>query len=268
MARLNLLLLVLWICNVSAQDEWLTFYERSGCVATPRYDETVMFCKKLDSASAMVHYSTFGYSPQGRALPLLIADKEGNFDPASVKRSGKPVILIQAGIHAGEIDGKDAGLVFFRDLIVYGKNVSLLEKVTILFIPILNVDGHERFGPYNRINQNGPQEMGWRTTAQNLNLNRDYLKADSPEMIAWLKLWNAWLPDFFLDLHVTDGADYQYVSTYGMEIYGNMEQNLTQWSKNTFIPAFTKDMDKSGFPVFPYVSSGGGMIRKADFQGI
>lgn len=254
MKKLIFVLIGLWFCAGYAQDEWLTYYERSGFVATPRYDETIAFCKKLDSASAMIYYTTFGYSPQGRALPLMIADKDGNFDPASVKRSGKPVILMQAGIHAGEIDGKDAALVFFRDMVVYNKYVELLDKVTLLFIPIFSVDGHERFGPYNRINQNGPTEMGWRTTAQNLNLNRDYLKADSPEIAAWLKLWQAWRPDFFVDFHVTDGADYQYVSTYGLEIYGNMDPELTQWTTDTFIPAFSRDMEKSGFPVFPYVS--------------
>jgi murein tripeptide amidase MpaA len=91
-------------------------------------------------------------------------------------------VLIQAGIHAGEIDGKDAGLQLLRDILIEKKHVAILDNVIILFIPILNVDGHERFGPYNRINQNGPAEMGWRVTAQNLNLNRDYMKADAPEM--------------------------------------------------------------------------------------
>ena len=99
--------------------------------------------------------------------------------------------------------------MLIRDIVIHKKAIHLLDNVTLLFIPIFNVDGHERFGPYNRVNQNGPEEMGWRVTAQNLNLNRDFLKADTPEMQAWLRLFNQWIPDLLVDCHVTDGADYQ-----------------------------------------------------------
>jgi len=164
------------------------------------------------------------------------------------------IFLIQAGIHPGEIDGKDAGLMFIRDMVIHEDFPGLMDHVTYLFIPIFSVDGHERFGPYNRINQNGPREMGWRTTAQNLNLNRDYLKADSPEMQALLTLFQQWLPDFYLDIHVTDGADFQYVSTYEIEVSGNMDAGLTNWTKEVFIPSFETSMGTLGNPVFTYVS--------------
>ncbi len=213
----------------------------------------VEFCKKLDKASPVLHYTTFGRSPQGRDLPLLIADRNGNFTPEAVRKSGNAVLLIEACIHAGESDGKDAGLMLLRDIAIYKKNTALLDHVTILFIPIFNTDGHERFGPYNRINQNGPEEMGWRTTAQNLNLNRDFLKAEAPEMQAWLKLFNAWLPEFFVDCHSTDGADFQYPLTYALETNGSMEKELTAWTKNICEPFLVSEMEKSGFPVFPYV---------------
>jgi len=239
---------------LQAQDKTLlTHYEKSNYISTPRYSETVEFCKKLEKASSLLRYTIFGKSPEGRDLPLLIADKNGNFTPEAVRKSGNAVLLIQACIHAGEPDGKDAGLMLLRDIAVYKKNLNLLNHVTILFIPILNTDGHERFGPYNRINQNGPKEMGWRTTAQNLNLNRDYLKADAPEMQAWLKLYSKWLPEFFVDCHVTDGADFQYTMTYGLETRGNMENDLTTWTKNVCENYLVSEMKKSGFPIFPYV---------------
>jgi hypothetical protein len=239
---------------LKAQDTtFLTFYEKSHYVSTPRYAETLDFCKKLDKASPLLRYSTFGESPEGRDLPLLIADKNGNFTPEAVRKSGNAVLLIEACIHAGECDGKDAGLMLLRDIAIYKKNIHLLDHVTILFIPILNTDGHERFGPYNRINQNGPEEMGWRTTAQNLNLNRDFMKADAPEMQAWLTLYNKWLPDFFVDCHVTDGADFQYTMTYALETKGSMEKNLTSWTENICEKYLVSEMKKSGFPVFPYV---------------
>jgi hypothetical protein len=242
------------VTGVAQNPEWKTYYEKSGCLETPRYDETIAYCKKLAGASPWIEYTTFGVSPQGRELPLLIADNNGNFEPQAVRASGHVVLLVQACIHAGECDGKDAGLMFLRDIAIYKTLPGLLDNVTILFIPIFNVDGHERFSPYNRINQNGPKEMGWRTTAQNLNLNRDYLKADAPEMKAWLALYQKWLPDFFVDIHVTDGADYQYVVTYDMETSGNMDATLTQWVETYFIPLFQKRLDKTGYPAFPYIS--------------
>jgi murein tripeptide amidase MpaA len=241
-----------------AQDNSLqTFYEKSGFKATPSYDETVNYCRQLDQASPLIRYTTFGTSPQGRELPLLIIDPLGKFDAASAQRDGKMVVLIEAGIHPGEIDGKDAGLMFFRDLVIRQQFGALPQNLIFLFIPIFNVDGHERFGPYNRINQEGPEEMGWRTTAQNLNLNRDFLKAESPEMQAWLKLYQQWQPGFFVDIHVTDGADYQYVMTYGMETFGNMDKGLTDFTNSSFIPSMESYLDRAGYPAFPYI-----MFRK------
>jgi hypothetical protein len=237
---------------VSAAD-WETYYEKSGFKQTPRYKETIEYCKRLASASPWIHYTTFGVSPQGRDLPLLIVNRSSNFDAASIRKTYNVVLLIQAGIHSGEIDGKDAGLMLVRDIAITRELAYLLDWVTILFIPIFNVDGHERFGPYNRINQNGPEEMGWRVTAQNLNLNRDYLKADAPEMHDWLRLFVEWLPDFFVDCHVTDGADYQYALTYGLEILGSMDYGITRWTNDIYLQSIELMMADSGFPISPYV---------------
>ncbi len=254
----KILFLFFWIpILLSAQQAekpgLFTFYEKSGFLETPRYDKTIRFCKQLAEASPWVHYTSFGISNQGRELPLLIVDNSENFEPEKVRKSGKVVLLVQACIHAGEPDGKDAGLTLIRDLVILKKNVELLDKVTLLFIPIFNVDGHERFGPYNRINQNGPKEMGWRTNAQNLNLNRDYLKAETPEIQSWVQLFNDWLPDFFVDCHVTDGADYQYALTYGMEVSGDMDAALTQWQKEKYLKPIEILMNNAGIPIVPYV---------------
>jgi murein tripeptide amidase MpaA len=236
------------------QEEYLkTYYENSGYKETPRYDETVSYCKELAKASSIIRFTNFGISPQGRELPLLIVDKNRNFEPEKVRNSGNAVLMIQACIHAGECEGKDAGLMLVRDLVTNNISAALLDHVTLLFIPIFNADGHERFGPYNRINQNGPVEMGWRATAQNLNLNRDFLKADAPEMQCWLKLFNRWLPEFFIDCHTTDGADYQYSITYGMEIFGNMDSELTAWQKDVFLKNLSSEMKDAGYPIIQYV---------------
>lgn len=237
----------------SQGQQWITWYELSGKVETPRYNKTIDYCLQLANASPMIQYASFGKSPQGRDLPLLIIDKNGNFEPEAVRNSGNAVILIEACLHAGESEGKDAGLMLIRDIVIHNKYPELLDHVTILFIPIFNVDGHERFSPYNRINQNGPKEMGWRTTAQNLNLNRDFSKADAPEMQQWLKLYNAWLPDFFIDVHTTDGADYQYTITYGMSNYGNMNQQHTDW-QNNYLTEIEELLQQDNVLMFPYVS--------------
>ncbi|MCX6280944.1 MAG: M14 family metallopeptidase [Bacteroidetes bacterium] len=255
-----------------AGTDWQTWYERSGGTETPGYEQTVAFCRMLARASAMVHYTSFGKSAQGRDLPLLIIDKDGFTDPVAIRRKGRVILLLQACIHPGESEGKDAGLMLVRDMVIgnaagdlhktagFGHGApssafkNILDKVSLLFIPIFNVDGHERFGPYNRINQNGPKEMGWRVNANNLNLNRDYLKAETPEMKSWLKLFNHWLPELFIDSHTTDGADYQYVLTYLVEIFGDMDPGLTAWSRDCFIPGMKDHLMNSGFPSFPYVN--------------
>ena len=196
---------------VPATDKWITPSETTGLTATPNYDDTLAFLDKMDRQSALMRIETFGHTPQGRKLVAVILSKDGaKFQPS------KPVFLIQAGIHSGEIDGKDAMLMLIRDMLFKGRD-ELIDKVNIVFIPALNADGHERSTPYSRPNQRGPKEMGWRNTAQNLNLNRDYMKADAPEMQALLGLINTFDPDFYIDLHVTDGMDYQYDITYGFD---------------------------------------------------
>ncbi|MGE0090074.1 MAG: M14 family metallopeptidase [Bacteroidales bacterium] len=249
-----LFIICLLSSTLSGQNQkWLTWYEISGFTETPKYEQTIEYCNQLAKASPLIKITSFGKSPQGRDLPLLIIDKNRNFTPESVRNSGNAVILIEACIHAGESEGKDAGLMLIRDIVLLNKYPELLDHVTILFIPIFNADGHERFSAYNRINQNGPREMGWRTTAQNLNLNRDFIKADAPEMQQWLVLFNSWLPDFFIDVHTTDGADYQYTITYGMNIYGNMNQQQTEW-QNKYLVDIEEKLKTDNILIFPYVS--------------
>ncbi|MDI1320635.1 MAG: M14 family metallopeptidase [bacterium] len=184
---------------------WITPAEKMGLLDTPNYDETVAWLKKLCAATPLLKLQQFGVTAQGRPLYVVIASKGG---------AGKSVLLAQAGIHSGEIDGKDAGLMLLRDL-AFGGKAALLDKADFVFVPIFNADGHERSSEWNRPNQRGPVHQGWRTTAQNLNLNRDYVKMDTPEMQGMIALLNKWSPSLYLDLHVTDGIDYQYDITYG-----------------------------------------------------
>lgn len=232
-----------------------TPFEVSGGRRTPRYDETMAWLRDLAATTPWLRVADFGVSPEGRLLPLVVADRRARFEPEDSAARGRAhaVVLVQACIHGGESCGKDAGMLLLRDMAADPDLAGrLLEHVTLLFIPIFNVDGHERFSPYGRINQNGPEEMGWRVNAHNLNLNRDHLKADTVEMRAWLAMFQAWLPDFFIDIHSTDGADYQYPVTYSLETHGNLEAGLTSWTRR-FDGAITAAMAGQGWPIHPYV---------------
>jgi murein tripeptide amidase MpaA len=212
--------------------EWRTHAELTNYCETPRYEETIAYAKRLAKASPMIRYESFGKSGEGRDLPLLIATGGDTFTPDDpLNGSRKAVVLIQACIHSGEPDGKDAGLALLRDIAITKTHPDLLKRVVVLFIPIYNCDGHERISPYNRINQNGPSEMGWRGTTTNQNLNRDYMKADTPETRAWLALWNRWNPDLFIDCHVTDGADYGSVITYHFEHHAGIAESVLEWER-------------------------------------
>jgi hypothetical protein len=211
--------------------EWQTHAEKTNYRETARYSETIAYAEKLAQASSLIEYQTFGKSGEGRDLPLLIASDGETHTSTAARRAGKAVILIQACIHAGEPDGKDAGLALLRDIAITRSLPGLLNQVVLLFIPIYNTDGHERFSPYNRINQNGPAESGWRTTTSYQNLNRDYMKADTPETRSWLRLWHEWQPDLFIDCHVTDGADYQYNITYQYEHHEGVAPAVLAWEQ-------------------------------------
>ncbi len=193
--------------NQAKACELSTVSEKSGWKLTGRYSEVQdlvsCFEKRYPGRAKMIR---FGKTPEGRPM-LALAVGAGS---SELKPGGSnPVVFFQGGIHAGEIDGKDAGFLFVREVLEGKVLKGALSKLTLLFVPVFNIDGHERFGPHNRPNQVGPAEMGWRTTAQNYNLNRDYMKADAPEMRAMLKLTREWDPILSVDLHVTDGADFQ-----------------------------------------------------------
>lgn len=241
--------------------DWQTYFEKTNYFSTPSYEETIRYFKKLESASPFIKLITFGISPQERNLYVCVVSKDKSFTPEQAKKTGKPIILIQNGIHSGEIEGKDASMILLREILITKEKFHLIDDVILLIIPIFNVDGHERKSPYNRINQNGPTEMGWRTTAQNYNLNRDYMKADSPEMQSWLKLFSNWLPDFFVDSHTTDGADYQYTITYGIEKSKNLPPQTSKMIKEKFIPFIEKKTEEKGFLIAPYVSFRGRTIE-------
>jgi hypothetical protein len=233
-------------------DPWITPSEASGFVDTPDYAATRAWLEKLAAASPLLRIESFGTSPDGRDLYYVRASKK-----ARAGGPAKPVLLAQGGIHAGEIDGKDAGLMLLRDIALRGKD-GLLDKADLVFVPIFNVDGHERSSAFSRPNQRGPTEQGWRTTSQNLNLNRDYLKADAPEMQAMIRLIEKLDPVLYLDLHVTDGADFQYdinMGFVGWEGWFARSPAIGRWLDSRFRPVIDADLKRAGHIPGLYVNA-------------
>ena len=240
-----------------------TDFELSSGEISPNYADTMAFVDRLVAANPTQFKSqTIGYSNSKRAIKMLIASEQGFFEAGQMANSTKPTIFIQAGIHSGEIDGKDAMFMLLRD-IATGKRRDILKKVNILFIPILNVDGHERSSVFNRINQRGPIKMGFRTNANNLNLNRDFTKLDTPEVRSVLKVINAYNPNLYIDVHVTDGADYQYDVTYGYNpVFASESPAVSDTLNQFFKPMIDEELTSQGHIPGPLVFT----MDKRDFK--
>lgn len=237
--------------TVTSAPDWSTVYEKSGYVETGRYPEAVDYCHRLERASPFARVIRFGVSPEGRPLIALVISRDRAFTPDAAMRSGKPLIFIDNGIHSGEIEGKDASLILAREILITKCEAALIDRVNLLIVPVFSVDAHERFRAYNRINQNGPQEMGWRATAVNLNLNRDFIKADATEMQGMLHLLHTWKPDFFFDNHTTDGGDWRYSVQIGVCTGPDVAAPVADWSR-AMVAAIQPQVERDGYLMAPY----------------
>jgi hypothetical protein len=252
-------ILISWLlvafCAVPAlamQEDWATPAEKSNYRTTPDYADTMAYIQRAAAAApGMVKVEPFGRTGEGRTLNIVIVSRDGNFDPAALHAAKRPILLVQNSIHAGEMDGKDSCLALLRDLAIDKKYPALLERAVFVFIPVYNIDGHERRSAYNRINQNGPDVMGWRGNGSNLNLNRDYLKADTPETRAFMAMFHRWLPDFFVDDHVTDGADFQYDVTFTIDDTPDVAPETASWIRSSVTPYLEKFVDSHGHLASP-----------------
>jgi hypothetical protein len=235
-----------------APPELLTQAETSGFRATSTYDETIELLGKLAARSDLVKITDFGTSEQGRRLPLVIVSKDKAFTPGEAQRLTKPIVLLQSGIHAGEIDGKDATLMLLRQLVL-GQHPEILNAMTLLLVPIYNVDGHERVSRYNRSQQDGPEEgMGFRTNSRGLDLNRDHLKLESAEARALVGLFNAWRPHLHVDNHVSDGFDHAWEIGFATAEAPQAAPSIDAWARAT-LPAVAEATRKAGHPIGPYL---------------
>ena len=237
---------------INASEPWATPFEQNGLTSSPNYNDTHQWLTKLVDDSELLSQVSIGKSPQGRDIWMVVASESGAATPETLSESNKPTVLVQAGIHSGEIDGKDAGMMLLRD-ITQGDKQALLDKVNLLFVPILSVDAHERSSEYNRVNQRGPVDMGWRTNARNLNLNRDYAKLDTLELQHMIRAINVWQPDLYIDVHVTDGIDYQYDVTFGYNVKQGYSPASFEWLEKYYRPEIESALTDNGHIPGPLV---------------
>jgi len=230
----------------------LTTGEKSDWSETAPYAEAVDLSHRLERASRFVKVLDIGATPEGRTLIALVVSKDRAFTPEAAAETNKLIVMIQSGIHGGEIEGKDTVLMLVRDMTVSKRFAGWLDHAIFVMVPVFNVDGHEYFSPFHRPIQNGPRSAGLRANAQRLNLNRDYIKADTPEMRAWLRIFNTWMPDFHIDNHVIDGADFQYDVTWDMARNQDLAEPASAWVRERFVPELDKRMAADGHLVAPY----------------
>lgn len=252
-AFLSILGLFLMVACSKSDPDLTTTFEKSNYLETDDYEGTIAYAKQLAKQFKEVHYQSIGQTVTGRDVPLLIVDKDGYTKPKKIRNSGRCVVLVQSCIHPGEPNGKDAMFLLIRNMLRGRENGDLLNDFSFLFIPVLSPDGLANFSPFNRINQNGPKQMGWRVNAQGLNLNRDFTKLDTPELRGFAALFNQWQPDLFFDTHATDGADYQYVTTYSVEDFGNYDAGLSQWLSSVWEPKIKAAMNELDIPITRYI---------------
>ncbi|MEO8295776.1 MAG: M14 family metallopeptidase [Gemmatimonadota bacterium] len=225
--------------NVAGQ---VTTAERTGYRETSSHADVMAFLDSLGRKTPDIRQWTLGESPEGRTIPVVVAARPMVDNPAAAHRSGKPILMVQANIHAGEVEGKEAAQMLLRDLTT-GPLHSLLDSVIVLFIPIYNADGNDHFAPgdKNRPGQNGPAIVGERANGQGLDLNRDYVKQEAPETRAALALINAWDPDFFIDLHTTNGSYHGYLLTYSPGLNPNSPPP-NEYVRDQFLPMIRQRM--------------------------
>lgn len=237
----------------TAPPDWRTPFEKGIGNTTATYAECIAYYKKLDAAYPEITLREAGTTDIGEPLHEVVVSLDGDADPASVRAKNRRIVFIQNGIHPGEPEGIDASMMLVRDYVQKKELRRQLENVTLVLIPIYNVDGALNRNSTTRTNQNGPQQYGFRGNAQNLDLNRDYIKQDSRNARSFAHLFQRWQPEVFVDTHTSNGADYQYTMTLIDTQRDKLHPAMNQYMQQRLLPALYAGMEKKKWPLTPYV---------------
>ncbi|MEM7036841.1 MAG: M14 family metallopeptidase [Bacteroidota bacterium] len=252
---------------ITAQNPQTPFEGNTKTSAT--YDEAIAFYKELEKASPMVKVIPYKNGTDvGKPLHLVVISKNNTFHPVPLRQADKRIVLINNGIHPGEPCGVDASMILARDLAtdkIYG---PMLEHIVVCIIPVYNVGGALNRSSYSRANQNGPEAYGFRGNARNLDLNRDFIKADSRNARTFNKIFVEWKPDFLIDTHTSNGADYQYTMTYIPTQKDKFEPSLAQYMTEILNKELSQKMISTSYEMSPYVQTlGWGMTPDSGIVG-
>jgi hypothetical protein len=238
-----------------AQKKYQTQFESSGGKETPVYNDVIAYFQILADDFKEVKIVEMGMTDAGLPLHVVLFDRKGAFDPKEWHETNRLVLLINNAIHPGEPDGIDASMMFLRDVLL--NKIKVPENLAMAIIPVYNIGGHLNRGSYSRVNQNGPEEFGFRGNARNYDLNRDFIKADTKNAKSFQQIFNWLRPQVFIDTHVSNGADYQHVMTLISTQHNRLGGKLGSYLDQEMNPMLYEKMKVREFPMVPYVNAYG-----------
>ena len=234
--------------------DWRTPFETGGGNTTATHAECIAYYQQLAAAyPRQLHLAEAGPTDSGQPLHEVVLSADGDADPASTRRKNRRVLFIQNGIHPGEPEGIDASMMLARDLVQQPRLRKLLANVTVVLVPVYNVDGMRNRNATTRVNQNGPAAYGFRGNARHLDLNRDFIKQDSRNARSFAALFQKWQPDVFVETHTSNGADYQYTMTLIATQHNKLAPALGRYLQQQLLPALYRGMAQKKWPMTPYV---------------
>lgn len=224
---------------------------------TATYEEIKAFYNELAKFSSLVNVADFGMTDSGHPLQVVVIARDQHFTPTMNIKAGKTILFINNGIHPGEPDGIDASMLFARELVTSEENATFLDQLTIVILPVYNIDGCINRSSTSRANQNGPESYGFRANAKNLDLNRDFIKCDTKNAASFNQIFNLWQPDIMIDTHTSNGADYPYTMTLINTQKDKLHPTLSDFMTQYILPYLYKDMERKGWEMIPYVNAHG-----------
>ena len=253
--RFGLLLVIYLVCSTlqsqNKQNNFITVFETSQGTETATYQQTIQFYTDLANAFEQIQLQAIGKTDSGEPLHIVTFNSDANFDFETIRKN-KRILLINNGIHPGESDGIDATMMLFRDM-AQGK-IPAPKNTVLVTIPIYNVGGSLNRNTGTRANQNGPKAYGFRGNAQNFDLNRDFIKSDTENAKTFAQIFHLVKPDVFIDNHVSNGADYQYVLTHLFTQHNKLGGKLGNYLQDVIMPSLEADLQKKDWDITPYVN--------------
>jgi hypothetical protein len=236
-----------------------TKFEKSNGTQTPAYAEIIDWWQKLDASSGKVKMLTMGMTDAGFPLHLVVVANQGDYNFENIRKNNKRIILINNGIHPGEPDGIDASMLLARDIAFSTEKTGLKlpDNIVLAIIPVYNIGGCLNRSANYRVDQEGPEEFGSRGNSQNLDLNRDFIKADSKDARAMIEIFRLTDPDVFVDNHVSNGADYQHIMTLLTTQHNKLGGVAGEFLNKQFESGIFSLMKQKGYDLVPYVNSFG-----------